>query len=104
MSSPYEQFTFATGGLMEVQQAAMTKCMYAMFDAGVNAIEMNMDALRAVLAASTVATRQMFLAAGGHGWMTPAVPAVHAVRSTPPSNADLQADAPPASLPHALLA
>jgi hypothetical protein len=62
--------------LMDVQLAFFTSMVHATMDAGVNATELNVDAMKSQLACSTVATRQWLCAgiAAGTALAQPCLP------------------------------
>ena len=57
-----ERFAHAAAGLLDAHTAFLTSMVHAWMDAGVNATELNVDAMKSQLACSTVATRQWMCA------------------------------------------
>lgn len=76
MFSNYEHFLQATRNLFDAQVAFATNVVHAVLDAGVNAAELNVEAIKSLLATATVATRQWLVAGAVDDWLTP-VPQRH---------------------------
>lgn len=71
MFSNYEHFSRAARDLFDAQITFGTTVFHAVMDAGVNATELNVDAVKTLLATATVATRQLLSAGTTKDWLTP---------------------------------
>ncbi len=71
MFSSSEQFSQVARNLFEAQVAAMQAFTHAALDAGVNALELNIDTIKSALAAVTINTRQWMSAGSADQWLFP---------------------------------
>ncbi|MES2325251.1 MAG: hypothetical protein V4633_23595 [Pseudomonadota bacterium] len=71
MFSSTEHITRATRDVFDTQAAFYTASVQAIMDAGMAATELHVDALKSLLASTTVATRQWFTGDSGYNWLTP---------------------------------
>jgi hypothetical protein len=71
MFSTSEQFLQAARDLFDAQVGLLTNVTDAILDAGVNAAELNADAVKTLMATTTVASRQWFNSTGASEWLAP---------------------------------
>ncbi len=71
MFSTTEHISRATRDLFDTQAAFYTVSVQAIMDAGMAATELHADALKSLLASTTVATRQWFTGDSPYNWLTP---------------------------------
>ncbi|MES3025348.1 MAG: hypothetical protein V4857_27550 [Pseudomonadota bacterium] len=71
MFSTYEQLLQASRDLFDAQMALFTDSVNALMDAGVNAAELQAEAVKTLMATATVATRQWFITNKTNDWLTP---------------------------------
>jgi hypothetical protein len=72
MFSTTEQISRATWALCEAQLSALMHYMHAAVEAGVNAAEVQADAVRTSLASGTVMSRHWFDVGQASAWLAPA--------------------------------
>ncbi|PWF44735.1 hypothetical protein C7C56_018940 [Massilia glaciei] len=57
--------------MFDAQVAFFTDSVHALVDAGVNAAELQAEAVKTLMATATVATRQWFMTSKTNDWLTP---------------------------------
>ena len=65
-----EQLTQATKAAIDQQLFGLANCAQAAFDAGVGVVDLNVDAVKASMAAAAVATNQLLCVRDGRDWLS----------------------------------